>query len=64
MTDQRVRELRQIAAKLYSNMLDKMGTYEYGYVNAGEEETVVLANIAQKIALDLTKWVEIDNMEE
>lgn len=64
MTDQRVRELRRIAAELYGNMLDNMGTHEYGHVRAGEEETVVLANIAQKIALDLARWVEDDNKEE
>lgn len=64
MTDQRVRELRCIAAKLYSNMLDDMATHRYGHVSAGEEETVVLANIAQKIALDLARWVEDDNKEE
>lgn len=64
MTDLRVRELRQIAAKLYSDMLGDMGTHEYGHVSAGEEETVVLANIAQKIALDLARWVEDDNKEE
>ena len=64
MTDLRVRELRNIAAELYGNMLDKMGTHECGYISAREEETVVLANIAQRIALDLARWVEDDNKEE
>ena len=64
MTDQRIRELRRIAATLYGSMLDNMGTHVYGWVNGGEEETVVLANIAQKIALDLARWVEDDNREE
>lgn len=64
MTEKRIRELRQISARLYSDMLDKMGSHEYGHVFAGEEETIVLANISQKIVLDLTKWVEEDNKEK
>lgn len=60
MSDKRVRELRQIAAHLYADMLDKMGTHKYGHVNAGKEETIVLAELAKKINLDLAQWIVDD----
>ena len=56
MTDKRVRELRQIAAHLYVDMLDKMTTYQFGYI-LEEEETIVLAELAKKVNLDLAQWI-------
>jgi hypothetical protein len=56
MSDKRVRELRQIAAHLYADMLDKMITYQFGYI-LEEEETIVLAELAKKVNLDLAQWI-------
>lgn len=64
MTDKRVRELRQIAAALYADLLDSLGTHKRGHVCAGVEETIVLAEIAKKVQLDLTEWVIADHIED
>ena len=64
MDIKRVRELRQISAGLYANLLDNMGTHEYGHVSAGVEETIVLAEIAKKIGIDLADWTEKDHLDD
>lgn len=64
MDIKRIRELRQIAAGLYGNLLDNMGTHEYGHVSAGVEETIVLAEIAKKINIDLADWTEKDHITD
>lgn len=61
MDNKRIRELRQIAAHLYVDMLDKLGTHKYGHVSAGREETIVFAELAKKINLDLAQWIIDDN---
>lgn len=61
MTKQRARELRSIAAYLYSEMLKVMGTQD---IAAGAEETVVLAEVARKIVADVTDWTIADHTEE
>lgn len=61
MNEQRIRELRKIALKLFDNLLDNMGTHEFGHVSAGAEETIVLAEIAKKVNLTLADWVISDN---
>lgn len=63
MTNERVRELKQIAAHLYCEMLDSMGTHKYGHVFAGKEETIVLSALATKIQVDLQQWI-IDDLKE
>lgn len=60
----RIRELRQIAVDLYGNLLDNMGTHEYGHISAGIEETIVLAEIAKEINLDLADWTEKDHLDD
>lgn len=64
MDIKRVRELRQIAAGLYANLLDNMGAHKYGHVSAGVEETIVLAEIAKKISIDLADWTEKDHLDD
>lgn len=56
MTQKRVRELRQIAAHLYSDVLDKMSTDKYGRISAGVEEVIVLSELVKKMQLDLHNW--------
>ena len=63
MTNERIRELKQIAAYLYCEMLDSMGTHKYGHVSAGIEETIVLSVLAAKIQVDLQQWI-IDDLKE
>jgi hypothetical protein len=63
MTDKRIRELRQIGAIIYSDLLDNLGSHRRGYVQSGIEETIVLAEIAKKIQLYLTEWIIADYME-
>ena len=57
MTQKRLRELKQIAARLYVTVLDEMGTDKWGYVKGGIEETIVLAELSKKITLDMTNWL-------
>lgn len=63
VNDKRVRELKQIAAHLYNEVLDSMGTHKYGHVSAGIEETIVLSTLAAKIQVDLQHWI-IDDLKE
>ncbi len=63
MTPKRVRELKQISAKLYASVMDSMGTHEYGYVLPGEEETIVLAELIKKMQVDLSSWIILDLAE-
>lgn len=63
VTDKRIRELKQIAAHLYNEILDSMGTHIYGHVSAGKEETIVLSALATKIQVDLQQWI-IDDLKE
>lgn len=56
MTQKRVRELRQISAHLYNDVLDAMGTHKYGHVSAGIEEVIVLAELVEKMQRDLHDW--------
>lgn len=53
MTQKRVRELKQISAHLYNDVLDEMSTDKYGYVSAGIEEVIVLSELVKKMQLDL-----------
>lgn len=64
ITQKRVRELKQISAHLYADMLDKMGTPAFGRISAGQEETIVLAELARKINNDLANWVIDDNSKK
>lgn len=61
MTQKRARELRAIAAYLYSEMLDIMGSQD---IKAGVEETIVLAEIARKITADVAVWTVLDQKRE
>ena len=63
MTQERLRELKQIAARLYVTVLDEMGTDKWGYVKGGIEETIVLAELSRKINLDMTNWLYKDLTE-
>ena len=56
MTQKRVRELRQIAAHLYNNVLDEMITNKYGHISGGIEEVIVLSELIKKMQLDLNDW--------
>lgn len=56
MTQKRVRELKQIAAHLYCDVLDKMGTHKYDHVFAGVEQVIVLSELVAKIQKDLHDW--------
>lgn len=60
----RVKELRLIAAGLYDNLLDNMGTHQCGYISGGVEETIVLAELAKKINADIANWVEQDHLTD
>lgn len=66
MTQKRIRELRQIAAHLYNDVLDNMGTHKHGHVSAGIEEVIVLSELVAKMQLDLHDWTidELMNKEE
>ena len=57
MTQKRIRELKQISAKLYVNVLELMGTHECGHISPGEEETIVLSELIKKMQLDLSNWI-------
>lgn len=63
VNDKRIRELKQIAAHLYNEILDSMGTHIYGHISAGKEETIVLSTLATKIQADLQQWI-IDDLKE
>lgn len=63
ITNKRIRELGQIAAKLYCEVLDSMGTHIYGHISAGKEETIVLSILATKIQTDLQQWI-INDLKE
>lgn len=56
MTQKRIRELRQISAHLYNDVLDNMSTDKYGRVSAGIEEVIVLSELVAKMQLDLHDW--------
>lgn len=56
MTQKRIRELRQIAAHLYNDVLDNMGTHKHGHVSAGIEEVIVLSELVAKMQSDLHDW--------
>lgn len=64
MTKKRARELKVIAAHIYTDMLDIMGTHKHGHVKGGVEETIVLAELAKKIMLDVVDWSIEDNLDE
>ena len=63
MTQERLRELKQIAAHLYVTVLDEMGTHKWGHVKGGVEETIILAELSKKINLDMTNWLYQDLTE-
>ena len=64
MTKQRIRELRAIAAGLYVSALEAMSTGKYGHVKQGVEETIVLAELANKIVGDVAVWTIEDHTKE
>lgn len=64
MTKQRARELKGIAARIYTDVLDIMGGHKWGHVKGGAEETIVLAELAKKIMLDVVDWSIEDNLDE
>jgi hypothetical protein len=56
MTQKRVRELKQISAHLYNDVLDNMSADKYGHVSAGIEEVIVLSELVAKMQRDLHDW--------
>lgn len=58
----RRRELTQISAHLYSDIMDKLGNQEYGHVSAGNEETIVLSELIKSLILDLNDWIYEDTI--
>jgi hypothetical protein len=66
MTQKRIRELGQIAAHLYNDVLDNMGTHKYGHVSGGIEEVIVLSELVAIMQRDLHDWTidELRNKDE
>lgn len=57
MTEERIKELKRIASRLYYDVLDNMGTHKYGHVSGGIEEVIVLAELVEKLRGDLHDWI-------
>ena len=62
MTDLRIRELRQKAARLYIHLLDGIfEAIERGEINEEDgEDIIILTEITKKAMLDLSEWYVSD----
>lgn len=58
MTDLRIRELRQKAARLYIHLLDRiLEAMERGEISKEDgEDIIILTEITKKAMLDLSGW--------
>lgn len=58
MNDLRVRELRQMAARIYANLLNEILDYERrGEINEKSgEDIILLAEITKKATSDFSGW--------
>lgn len=64
MTKERTRELKSIAAGIYVDVLNIMGSHKRGHIKGGAEETIVLAELARTIMRDVVDWSIEDNLDE
>lgn len=63
MTQKRARELEDIAAGLHIDALVTMDSGKFGHVE-GVEGTIVLAELARRIMLDVVSSSIADNLDE